>query len=163
MAKKKSRKKKRNRILASIAVFKYLKAILLIAAGFGMLKLLQPGRMERAWDAVGAIASPFIRSKLEHALGRAGESKHLKALGIGAFFYAALFFVEGTGLWLEQRWAEYLTVFATASFIPIECWELGRKITAPRIAAFLLNVAILIYLIWQLRRDREEHAPAGKH
>ena len=40
------------------------------------------------------------------------------------FAYSALFLVEGTGLFFEKRWAEYLTIVATVSFIPVEIYEL---------------------------------------
>lgn len=160
---KKQRMTKRNRVLAGIAIFKYVKAVLLIAGGLGAIELLHDGAMTRAEDAIAAIASPFIRSKLAHLLGGAEDlsSGRLKAIGIGALLYAALFIVEGTGLWLEQVWAEYLTVIATASFIPFECWELSRKISVVRVSAFALNIAIVIYLIQQLRTGRRHAKPAS--
>ena len=36
--------------------------------------------------------------------------RRLEALSVGTFVYAAVFLVEGTGLLLRKRWAEYLTV-----------------------------------------------------
>jgi uncharacterized membrane protein (DUF2068 family) len=78
----------------------------------------------------------------------------IAALGVGAFLYAALFLVEGTGLWRQRRWAEYLTVVATASFIPFEIYEVVRRITITRMVALVLNIAILVYLIVRLRRRR---------
>jgi uncharacterized membrane protein (DUF2068 family) len=38
--------------------------------------------------------------------------------------------VEGTGLWLDQLWAEYLTVVATSLLVPLELYELVRHPTA---------------------------------
>jgi uncharacterized membrane protein (DUF2068 family) len=78
----------------------------------------------------------------------------IAALGVGAFLYAALFLVEGIGLWLQRRWAEYLTVVATASFIPFEIFEVARRVTATRMVALVVNLAILVYLIVRLRRRR---------
>jgi len=78
----------------------------------------------------------------------------IAALGVGAFLYATLFLVEGIGLWLQRRWAEYLTVVATASFIPFEIYEVVRRVTATRIVALVVNIAILVYLIVRLRRRR---------
>jgi len=72
---------------------------------------------------------------------------------IGAFCYAALFTTEGIGLWLEKRWAEYLTVIATISFIPFEVWEIVRRVTVLRIALVIANIAIVIDLIWRLTRQ----------
>jgi uncharacterized membrane protein (DUF2068 family) len=150
----------RNRILAAIAIFKYVKALLLIAGGLAAMKLLDHGVGARAEEMASQVSSGFIRHALERALGRAESMPHgrLVLLGLGAFFYAALFIVEGTGLWLEQRWAEYLTVIATGSFIPFECWELAHGINVVRAIAFILNIAIVIYLIQRLREK-----PASRH
>ncbi len=142
-----------NRVLLTIAVFKLFKAVLFIVAGLGALRLLNPDFVDRAEEAVAAVASPYFRGHLERLLARATGLKpwHLRALGIGAFCYAALFTVEGMGLWLEKRWAEFLTVIATASFVPLEAWELSRRITAVKVLALIANVSIVIYLIQQLR------------
>ena len=81
MRMKKRRTTKRNRVLAGIAIFKYVKAVLLIAGGLGAIELLHDGAMTRAEDAIAAIASPFIRSELAHLLGGAEDmsSGRLKA------------------------------------------------------------------------------------
>jgi uncharacterized membrane protein (DUF2068 family) len=78
----------------------------------------------------------------------------LEALGIGAWLYAALFLVEGIGLWQERRWAEYLTIAATASLVPFEIYELVKEVSAPRVTALVLNVAIVAYLARLLRYAR---------
>jgi uncharacterized membrane protein (DUF2068 family) len=135
--------------------------VVFVVAGLGALRLLNPDFVDRAEDAVAAIVSPFMRGHLERLLARLTGMRpwHLRALGIGAFFYAGLFTVEGVGLWMEKRWAEFLTVIATASFVPFEAWELSRQITAVRLLALISNVAIVIYLVQMLRhtapaRDR---------
>ena len=67
--------------------------------------------------------------------------------------------VEGTGLWLDKLWAEYLTVIATALLLPLELYELVRKPTALKAGGIAVNVAIVVYLILVLRRRlRREHA-----
>jgi len=68
--------------------------------------------------------------------------------------YATLYTVEGVGLWLRKRWAEYLTTIATASLIPFELWELTQGATPIKIGALLVNVAIVAYLVYVLRADR---------
>jgi uncharacterized membrane protein (DUF2068 family) len=72
---------------------------------------------------------------------------------------------EGIGLWLRQVWAEWLTVIASSSLIPFELLELfsdrhGNKLAI--LAAFILNVIVVSYLAWQLRRThRARQAIAG--
>ena len=58
--------------------------------------------------------------------------------------------MEGVGLWLGRRWAEYLTVIATGSLIPFEIYEMVRKLSPPRLIALILNVAVVIYLIYRI-------------
>ncbi|MGH7524549.1 MAG: DUF2127 domain-containing protein [Gemmatimonadales bacterium] len=88
--------------------------------------------------------------KLLRQIGALPASR-LRLIGGGAFLYSALFLTEGIGLWRQRRWAEYLTVVATASFIPFEVFELIQRITVPRIAALVINIAVLVYLIWKLK------------
>jgi uncharacterized membrane protein (DUF2068 family) len=87
---------------------------------------------------------------------------HASELRVAALFaigYGVLELVEGTGLWLEQLWAEFLTVIATTLLIPLELYELTRRPTALKAAGIAVNVAIVIYLARMLRRRlRDERA-----
>jgi len=65
--------------------------------------------------------------------------------------YAVVEGVEAVGLWLEKRWAEYLTAIATAGFLPFEIHELTKKVTVLRVGALVVNVAILVWLVWRKR------------
>ena len=144
-------------LLPYIAAFKLLKAALLIAAGVGALKLTSPGSAATVDRWLAHLTSPIAREMVQRGVNRAlGLSPgKLAALGIGAWLYAALFLVEGIGLWLRRRWAEYLTIAATASFIPFELYELAKEVTTTRTSALVLNVAVVIYLcvrVWRARR-----------
>ena len=55
------------------------------------------------------------------------DERRLRQLSVGTFFYSALFLLEGTGLALAKRWAEYLTIITTASLMPT-----ASKIWAPQ-------------------------------
>ena len=82
------------------------------------------------------------------------DQKHLKAIGAGTFFYALLHTLEGTGLLLRRRWAGYLTIIMTGSLLPLEGYEVFRKTTAVRLAILLANLAIAVYLVVKLIRER---------
>jgi uncharacterized membrane protein (DUF2068 family) len=75
----------------------------------------------------------------------------LPILSITAGAYALVEGVEAVGLWRERRWAEYLTVVATAGFLPFEIDELAKRVTAFRIGALVVNLAVLVYLVWSKR------------
>ena len=55
--------------------------------------------------------------------------------------------VEAVGLWYQKRWAEYLTFIVTASLLPLEIYELAQRLTAFKILAFVINVAVVAYLL----------------
>jgi uncharacterized membrane protein (DUF2068 family) len=139
---------------------------LLIAVGLGALQLLDPDITIRAqrWTSAVATSSDrhFVQHLLAHALGL--SPGRLEVLALGAFLYSALFATEGIGLWLGRRWAEYLTAVATASFVPIELFEVLQRLSLPRVGALALNVAVAVYLVYRLHRPRmgkQERPSAG--
>ncbi len=149
----------RDPILTLIAIFKFAKAALLIAVGLGTLQLIRSDIREQArsmFEALGSSIDVVPVLKLLRQIGALPASR-LRMIGGGAFLYSALFLTEGIGLWRQRRWAEYLTVVATASFIPFEIFELVRRITLPRISALVINIAVLIYLIWKLKQPTMWH------
>jgi uncharacterized membrane protein (DUF2068 family) len=93
------------------------------------------------------------------------HASQLRVVAIGALGYGALELVEGTGLWLEQLWAEYLTVIATSLLIPLELYELVRRPSIWKAAGIVVNVAIVAFLVRllrrRLRRSRDNSAPAS--
>jgi len=141
-------------VLKLIALFRWAKAIVLIGAGLGALHLLRPGAAAalRHW----AMQLPHAAQNrfLLRALGTITHlpTNKIEWVAAALFAYAALFGVEGFGLWLGKRWGEWLTVIATTSFIPFEIYELVRHATLLRGAFLAANVAIVIYLICRLRR-----------
>ena len=66
--------------------------------------------------------------------------------------YAALFLTEGTGLLLRKRWAEWLTIVATSSLMPLELYELIKEFTAIRLTVLLVNAAVVLFLIYRVRQ-----------
>jgi len=60
---------------------------------------------------------------------------------------------EGTGLALRKRWAEYFTILVTASFLPLEIYELAHRVTAIKIVVMAINVAILAYLVGRVVKN----------
>ncbi|MFN2582646.1 MAG: DUF2127 domain-containing protein [Candidatus Dormibacteria bacterium] len=82
-----------------------------------------------------------------NTLGTGGET----ALAGAGLCYGVLEAVEGVGLMLRRRWAEYLVLLATSAFIPLEIDELVRHPTIWKALAFIINVAIVVYLIWRKR------------
>jgi uncharacterized membrane protein (DUF2068 family) len=145
---------RRDRWLSLIALFKLLKAVLLVAVGFGALQLLRPSVAAELREWLAAFSLRSGQLFLQRAIGLIGRltPERIEALGLGAFAYAALFATEGVGLWLARRWAEYLTVVATGSLVPFEVYELARTFSAPRLLTLSVNVAVVAYLVYRVRR-----------
>jgi len=75
----------------------------------------------------------------------------LTVLAATAVAYCVVEAVEAVGLWMERRWAEYLTAMATAGFLPFEIDALIKRVTVLRVGALVVNVAILLWLLWRKR------------
>jgi uncharacterized membrane protein (DUF2068 family) len=85
------------------------------------------------------------------------DDRRLKELSVGTFIYAGIFFTEGLGLAFRKRWAEYFTIITTASFLPLELYELFKHASAGKVFALLINLAVVAYLVYELRRPRARH------
>ncbi|HVG27318.1 MAG TPA: DUF2127 domain-containing protein [Acidobacteriaceae bacterium] len=150
-------------LLRLIAVFKLLKAIILIAVGVGALKLFHS-------DPAGTLSHWIARLGLDpgaHFLDQALSKvasippDNLKDLGLGSFLYAALFLIEGTGLWLRKHWAEWFTVIITSSLVPLEIYEIHHHPTASKVLVLLINLAVVVYLVLHIRKERTSSGQPG--
>jgi uncharacterized membrane protein (DUF2068 family) len=146
-----------SRGLRLIAAFKLLKGLVLFAVGIGAVKLLHKDlafEVERWADIFRVDPNNHYIHRLLVKLSILDDRK-LKELSVGTFFYSALLLTEGVGLMLGKRWAEYFTIFATSSFIPLEVYELTKRVSWPRIVVLLLNIVIVVYLVVELCRNRK--------
>ena len=141
-------------LLRLIAAFKFLKAAMLIALSVGAFKLLHKDVGEIAEHWVGALRLDPGNHFVDTALGKASNLRpeQIRDLGLGSLIYAGLFFAEGTGLWLRKRWGEWLTVIIMSTLVPVEIYEIYRHPTLVRVAVLMINVAIVGYLIYRIRR-----------
>jgi uncharacterized membrane protein (DUF2068 family) len=155
-------RQRRDRIVVLIATFKLVKAVGLVAGAMAALQLLRPDRAAwvRAWLAqAGSQTEHELLARVLQPVLHLSPHK-LEAVGIALLLYAVLFATEGVGLLLQKTWAEYLTVFATASLIPFEIWEVAHRVSAARVAVLVVNIAVVIYLWWKLRH-RESGSGSG--
>ena len=144
--------------LQLIAGFKLLKATLLVAAGIAAIGLLNPdvAKMVTRWAMNLAADRHYhvLDMILVHLL--TVDERTLRLLSVGSFFYAALFYTEGFGLFFDKRWAEYLTIVTTAGLIPFELFEIHWHVTPIRVEVLVANVAIVAYLIWRVTAKLDE-------
>ena len=79
------------------------------------------------------------------------DQRTLTWLAIGAAAYTVVEILEAIALWLLKRWGEYFAMVATSAGIPYEIYELVAKVTALRMTAFVINVALVVYLVLSKR------------
>jgi len=79
------------------------------------------------------------------------ESSTIRLFAAAMAVYAIVEGVEAVGLWFARRWAEYLTFLVTASFLPLEVYELSHRVTVFKVMAFIINMAVVGYLLWAKR------------
>ena len=146
--------KPHSRGLMLIAVFKLLKGLVLIAVGVGALHLLHKDVATVVDHWINAFRVDPHNRFIHWLLAKVPlvDDKKLKELSIGTFIYAGIFLTEGTGLALRKRWAEYFTIITTGSFLPLEVYEIIHHVTAAKIVALIINIAVVVYLVWEIRR-----------
>ena len=141
--------------LTLIGLFKLLKGLALIALAVGLLRLLHRDIQATATHWIERLrldpGNHYIHSLLVRIFRV--TPLQLKQLSAGTFLYAALFVTEGVGLLKRKHWAEYLTVASTALFLPLECYELWVRLTWVRVAILALNLTIVTYLVYRLKKN----------
>jgi uncharacterized membrane protein (DUF2068 family) len=155
MAKKESRHKEHPRGLLVIAAFKLLKGLALLAVGIAAPAFLSKdvGPTLEHWANLFRVDphNHYIHLLIEKL--SLIDAKKLKEFRVGTFIYAAVFLTEGIGLALRKRWAEYMTILTTGSFLPLEVYEIFKHATLAKVILLLFNIAIVIYLVFELRRN----------
>ena len=145
-------------ILRVFAVERYLRALVFLALAYGLWRFKYA---RRSIDATFDREQPIIRSLfrqlgyninhsklvglIHHAL--ALSSGWITLLAAGLALYAIVELIEGTGLWLARRWGEYFAMVATSLGMPLEIYELAKKVTVTTLILFAINLALVLYLV----------------
>jgi uncharacterized membrane protein (DUF2068 family) len=148
-------------MLRIIALYKLVKVSILVLAAWGELHLhdatLTATLLSWAANRPHGLEHNLVTKALVLLSGMSESRIH--ALRLLTLTYAAVFAVEGVGLWMQQRWAEWLTTIVTASLIPLEVWELVHN---PSIGAGLVviaNTLIAVYLYWHVSTHQRPAPP----
>jgi uncharacterized membrane protein (DUF2068 family) len=139
-------------LLPWIIAFKAVKAVTLTALGIALLVTRRSDPLETAIHAVMTLHLPLSSRLVTRVLAFVANLtiRRQTALAITAFAYAGLMGTEGTALYLRKPWARWFTIIATSSLIPVELYEIVRRLEPARVMVLLLNVVIVVYL-WRRR------------
>jgi len=140
-------------VLRLIAAFKFVKALLVAGTGLGILSMHDPAFVAALRRIADSMPYQFEQNLIRAALAVISglSAGRIQLVAAATFLYAGLFIVEGVGLWRGRHWAEWLTVVATGSLIPIEIYEFALHRRPGTILVIAINVAILGYLVWRIR------------
>ncbi len=142
--------------LLLIGLFKLVKAVFFFCVGIGAMHLLHKDLSDEVirlatalrFDPESRVVS-LLMDKVDLI-----DVHRLREIGFATFAYSALALTEGIGLLREKVWAEYLTLVLTISFLPWELYELARRPSWFRLGLLVINLAVLWYLVWLLKRKR---------
>ena len=153
--------KTHNKWLLLIASYKTLQAILFVLIGLGARHLLHKDVGDELANIADHLRFNPESRLVNFVLDRASllNDPILRRIGILAFSYSAISYVEGIGLYFERIWAEYLTLLITGSFLPWEIIEIIRRQTVFRFSLLTVNLLVFIYLLQLLiSRSRQRAA-----
>ncbi len=146
-------------VLRLIAVDRAIHFTILLLLGLGVILFASHERSLRdayyriLTDLQGGVAGGPVQNSghvgILHELDRlfSLRSGTLRVVGIALLGYGVLEGIEAVGLWLTKRWAEYLTFLATTILLPLEIYEIVNRRSALKIIGFIINVAVVIYLL----------------
>jgi uncharacterized membrane protein (DUF2068 family) len=139
-------------VLRTIALYKLLKVVILLLAAWGEIRLhdasLSGKLLSWAANRPHGLEHDLVTRALAWFSGLSESRVH--ALRFVTLTYAAVFAVEGIGLWMQRRWAEWLTTIITASLIPMELWELFHRPSIGAVLVLVANILIAGYLYWHV-------------
>ena len=151
-------------VLRAIASVELIKGLLVLLAGFGAFYLLD----RDVWDvAVSFLRLLHIKHRYHYAdvflkLARDVTDKQLLMVAVLALLYSTLRFFEAYGLWRKRAWAEWVAFASGAIYLPFEINELFHRLTPISVGIFVINLAIVIYMLYlRLVKHSPSHEAAA--
>ena len=101
------------------------------------------------------LDSPYLKWVLEEV--STFTPHNFRFFSYVAFVYSTIFAIEGVGLYLRQRWAEYMVVIVVTSLLPFELYEIYVKLAWWKLALVAGNLLVVAFLVRQLVVGGREH------
>jgi uncharacterized membrane protein (DUF2068 family) len=99
------------------------------------------------------LGGPVGHNGILSALNRlfAVSPGDLRLIGFALVAYCGLLAAETVGLWMDRRWAEYLTFVETSVLVPYEIYELAHGVSVLKVLTLAINLTIVVYLAYAHR------------
>jgi uncharacterized membrane protein (DUF2068 family) len=150
-------------VLRLIAIDRVIHFVVLVLLGFGVLLFASHrATLHDAYYRILTALQGGVAGGPVQTSGHVGilrdldrlfslRSGTLHEVGAALLGYGILEGVEAVGLWYAKRWAEYLTFIATTLLLPLEIYEIIHEGTVLKVAGFLINLAVVVWLLWRKR------------
>ena len=149
-------------ILRLFAVERWIRALILALLAAAVITFESTQTSLQAWFERELPRFQPLAKQFNYNLQTSGTIKYVRGLLhshsgtlhlVEGFLigYALLQIAEGIGLWSLKRWGEYVAAVGTSVFIPLEIYELTKHVTVLKIVAFVINVALILYLVVRKR------------
>jgi Predicted membrane protein len=136
--------------IRTVALFEAFKGIIVLLAGFALLRLVHRDLQSIADQIVRHLhmnpARHYPRIFLDAVAGI--SDSRIKYLAAFAFLYSVVRFIEAYGLWHLKSWAEWFAILSCGIYIPIELIGLFRHANIIKGSIFVINLFIFLYLIY---------------
>ena len=148
--------------LRAVAVFEMLKGTLALLAAGGLFYYIPRDFRHVALELVGRLHLNAGKSYPNVFFRVIEDSSNAQLWLVAALVlvYAAIRFAEGYGLWRGRTWAEWVAAVSGAIYVPVELYELERGVSWLKLSALLLNLAIVLYMVYLLRKERPASPPS---
>jgi uncharacterized membrane protein (DUF2068 family) len=149
-------------VLRVLAAERFLRGLALVLIAVAIVKFQSAQATLRELFEADLPAARPLAERLNYDLDRSAlvrvvrealnaNRTTLRVVAALVLLYGLVQLAEGVGLWLLKRWGEYLTVVATAAFVPLEVYEVVERATVLRVAALVVNAAAVVYLLLSKR------------
>ena len=136
--------------LRAIAVLEATKGALVVLIAAGLLTLLHrdvPGTVEHLLTHLHIHSDRRIGRALIDAFAHVTDGR-LWTIAGACLLYAAARFTESYGLWNRRVWAEWFALLSGALYLPWEILQVLERGSRWHWAIFLVNLAIVLYMLW---------------
>jgi len=145
-------------VLRILAVERLIRAIVIGGLAYALVRFESAQTsLQHLFDEALPRAKP-LASVFNFDLDKSPTVRHLRNLLhskphtlhlVLAFLivYGVVELAEAVGLWSLKRWGEYVAVIGTSIFLPLEVYELTDHVTYLKVGAFVVNLALVAYLL----------------
>lgn len=136
-----------------IALFEVFKGVLVMGAGFGLLRYIHHDLQKLGEHLVVSLGLHERYSEIFMKIIGGLHDRDIILLAALAFAYSALRFTEAYGLWKERTWAQWLAIISGALYLPVEFYGLYQHFTLLKALVTMLNILLILYLMWIKNAD----------